>query len=77
MTPEYRTAFIVGTGSGLSASLARLLRAEGLRLALGARDTQKLAGLAAETGALCVAVNASDPASVSAMGGTVLKQKRF
>jgi NAD(P)-dependent dehydrogenase (short-subunit alcohol dehydrogenase family) len=65
MTPAYHTAFIVGTGSGLSASLARLLRAEGLEVALGARNTQKLENLAAETGALPVAVDAADSTSVS------------
>jgi NAD(P)-dependent dehydrogenase (short-subunit alcohol dehydrogenase family) len=44
-------ALIVGAGSGLSASLARLLAAEGMRVALAARDPGKLAGLARETGA--------------------------
>ncbi|MEM6423242.1 MAG: oxidoreductase, partial [Pseudomonadota bacterium] len=30
MTPSYRHALIIGAGSGLSASLARLFHAEGL-----------------------------------------------
>jgi hypothetical protein len=34
----YETALIVGAGEGLSASLARLLSREGLRLALAAAD---------------------------------------
>jgi NAD(P)-dependent dehydrogenase (short-subunit alcohol dehydrogenase family) len=64
--PSYRTAFIIGAGAGLSASLARLLTSEGLRVALGARDVRKLEGLVAETGALAVGTDAADPASVSA-----------
>ena len=38
MATPYKTAFIVGAGSGLSASLARQLHAEGLSIALGARE---------------------------------------
>jgi len=49
--PSYRTALIVGAGRGLSASLARLFAGEGLRVALAARDTEKLAPLCAEIGA--------------------------
>jgi len=62
----YRTAFIVGVGSGLSASLARLLRSAGLQVALGARDIDKLASLASEIGALTVRTDATQPASVAA-----------
>lgn len=64
--PAYRTAFIVGAGSGLSASLARLLRAEGLQVALGARNIARLEALAAETGALPVTTDAANLASVAA-----------
>ena len=39
------TALIVGAGSGLSASLARLLEKEGFRVALAARNPEKLAAL--------------------------------
>lgn len=45
------TALIIGVGSGLSASLARLLAREKMHVALAARRTEKLAPLAAETGA--------------------------
>jgi NAD(P)-dependent dehydrogenase (short-subunit alcohol dehydrogenase family) len=38
------TAFIVGAGSGLSGSLARLLRKEAFQVALAARNVQKLDG---------------------------------
>ena len=48
---QYKTALIAGAGAGLSASLARLFAREGLRVALAARDTGKLAELCGETGA--------------------------
>src|SRR6266540_1619535 len=54
------TALIVGSGSGLSASLARLFAKEGMRVALAARDTSKLASLVKETGALPVACDAAE-----------------
>ena len=38
--PDYRTALIVGAGSGLSASLARLFSRHGLKVALAARSTE-------------------------------------
>ena len=49
--PTYDTALIVGAGSGLSASLARAFAGAGLKVALAARSTGKLDGLARETGA--------------------------
>ena len=62
----YSTALIVGAGSGVSASLARLLAARGLKVALAARNVDKLAALAAETGAKTFATDAAQPASVAA-----------
>ena len=47
---EYRTALIVGAGSGLSASLARLFSQNGMQIALAARSTEKLSGVASEIG---------------------------
>jgi NAD(P)-dependent dehydrogenase (short-subunit alcohol dehydrogenase family) len=44
MVREMQTALIVGAGSGLSASLARLLESDGFRVALAARNPEKLAG---------------------------------
>ena len=49
--PKYTIALIVGAGEGLSASLARLFAAKGLRVALAARNIEKLGALCAETGA--------------------------
>ena len=42
-------ALIVGAGRGLSAAFARLCAAQGMQVALAARDSAKLDGLAAET----------------------------
>ncbi|HVJ33940.1 MAG TPA: SDR family NAD(P)-dependent oxidoreductase [Terriglobia bacterium] len=60
----YRTALIVGTGPGISASLARQLSKLGLKVGIAARNTAKLADLARETGAQSFAVDAADPAAV-------------
>ena len=60
-------ALIVGAGSGLSASLARLFAKNGLAVALAARNTAKLAALCAETGAVahgCDATKADDVAGL-------------
>ncbi|KNY23944.1 SDR family oxidoreductase [Methylobacterium sp. ARG-1] len=67
MTPTYLRALIVGAGSGLSASLARLLAADGLKVGLAARNVEKLSALAAETGAAIHACDASDPGDVEAL----------
>src|SRR5712671_4518755 len=48
---KYNTALIVGAGSGLSASLARALAKEGIKVALAARSADDLEPLAKETGA--------------------------
>ena len=64
-SPQYETALIVGTGPGLSASLARLFAREGLRVGVAARNTEKLAALAKETGASAFACNATDAAAVA------------
>lgn len=57
-------AVIAGVGSGLSASLARLLAREGFHVVLAARDTAKLGALAAETKATAIAADVADPTSV-------------
>lgn len=59
------SALIVGVGSGLSASLARLLARHGYAVILGARDTSKLAALCQETGATAVTCDASSPDDVA------------
>jgi len=61
---ERETALIVGAGSGLSASLARLFAHEGMAVALAARNPDKLSALATEIGAIALACDASDAAQV-------------
>lgn len=60
-------ALIVGAGDGLSASLARLLHAQGYRIALAARNVEKLSALADETAATTYRCNAASPAEVAGM----------
>jgi NAD(P)-dependent dehydrogenase (short-subunit alcohol dehydrogenase family) len=60
-------ALIVGVGSGISAAFARALNRDGWRIALSARNTDKLAGLAKETGAVAIAADATSPDSVAAL----------
>jgi NAD(P)-dependent dehydrogenase (short-subunit alcohol dehydrogenase family) len=62
---NYRTALIVGVGSGLSASLARLFVKSGMRVALAARRADNLAALAKETGAAAFACDATDRDAVA------------
>jgi len=58
--PRFEKALIVGAGSGLSASLARLFAREGIQVALAARNVDKLTDLARETKASTFACDASD-----------------
>ncbi len=62
-----KTALVIGVGDGLSASLARLLAREGYGLVLAARNIDKIAALASETGARTVACDASSPVDVAAL----------
>ena len=48
---SYRSALIVGAGSGLSASLARLFAKMGMQVALAARSAAKLEEFVQATGA--------------------------
>ena len=69
--PSYETVLIVGAGTGLSASLARLLARDGLRVALAARNSEKLTPLCAETGAKAFACEATDQGQVARMFAAV------
>ena len=62
---DYRTALIVGVGSGLSASLARLLTKHAIKVALAARRAGNLTALAQETGAKVLACDATDRGQVT------------
>lgn len=61
---NYTSALIVGAGSGLSASLARLFAKQGLKVALAARSGDKLSALTQETGARTFSCDAGQPALV-------------
>ncbi len=63
--PDYRTVLIVGVGSGLSASLARLFAKNGMKVALAARRADNLKALAQETGARAFACDSTDKAQVA------------
>ena len=63
--PDYRTALIVGVGSGLSASLARLFAKNGMKVALAARRAANLSALAQETGAKAFTCDSTDKGQVA------------
>lgn len=60
-------ALIVGSGPGLSASLARLFSKEGMKVALAARSTGKLADLVKEIDGRAYACDASSPKDVASL----------
>ena len=67
MAIKYSKVLIVGSGSGLSASLARLFAQEGFKVALAARNAEKLAPLCKSIGASafsCDATSASEVANL-------------
>ncbi len=69
---DLKTALIVGTGPGLSASLARLFFKHGLQVAMASRDPSKLAGLAAETAGVTFACEATEPEEVAGLFDAVV-----
>lgn len=68
---KYRNALIVGVGSGLSASLARVLGKAGMIVAVAARRAENLAPLVKETGAKAFACDAADRGAVVKLFGDV------
>src|SRR5207244_10601731 len=56
---KFNSALIVGAGSGLSASLARALAKDGIKVALAARSTGDLDALVKQTGARAFACDAA------------------
>jgi NAD(P)-dependent dehydrogenase (short-subunit alcohol dehydrogenase family) len=69
---ELRSALIVGVGSGLSASLARLFARNGLQVALASRSPDRLTTLAAETAAATFACEATEPEEVGGLFDAVI-----
>jgi NAD(P)-dependent dehydrogenase (short-subunit alcohol dehydrogenase family) len=62
-----KTALIVGTGSGISAAFARILHADGYKLALCARDVEGIARLVQETNAHPLPADATDVDAVKGL----------
>jgi NADP-dependent 3-hydroxy acid dehydrogenase YdfG len=71
---NFATALIVGAGPGISASFARLLARNGIKIALAARNTEKLQALSDETGAKTFATDAADAAQVKRLFADVTDQ---
>ena len=69
-----KVALIVGVGAGLSASLARLFNREGMKVALAARNTSKLAELCAQVGARSFVCDATEPTQVDKLFADVQRQ---
>jgi len=61
---KFNSALIVGAGPGLSASLARALSGEKIKVALAARSTGDLGALVKETGARAFACDAAERGEV-------------
>lgn len=66
-----KTALIIGAGAGLSASLARTFATNGYKVALAARNADKLADLAKETGAKAYACDAASPQDMAGLFASV------
>ena len=66
-------ALIVGSGPGLSASLARLFAKEGMHVALASRDTKKLESLVKEISGRAYACDASVPEDVDRLFDSLAK----
>jgi NAD(P)-dependent dehydrogenase (short-subunit alcohol dehydrogenase family) len=66
MSKNTKNALVVGVGPGLGGAAARRLAADGYRVALAARNVDKLSEFAAETGGLAVAMDATEPSSIEA-----------
>lgn len=71
--PDQEIALIVGSGPGLSASLARLFRKEGMEVALAARDTRKLDGAVKEIDGRAYPCDATIPKDVEKLFNSVAR----
>ena len=60
-----KSVLIVGAGSGLSASLARIFHSKGMKIALAARNIEKLSSLKQETDALVFKCDSTEIKSVN------------
>lgn len=60
----YRSALIIGAGSGISASLTRAFRAANMPVVIAARNVDKLGALVEHTGAIALTVDAAKAGDV-------------
>ncbi len=70
---QQEIALVVGSGPGLSASLARLFKKEGMSVAVAAREIKKLDGLVKEIDGRAYPCNASVPEDVEQLFNSVSK----
>ena len=73
---EGRVAWVLGGSSGLGRASAEAMAAEGARVAISARDPEKLRSVALEMGNGCVdvPVDVSDPVAIEAGHGSVVER---
>lgn len=74
MSFPYKTALIVGTGPGIGSSVARALAAKGVKVAVAARNPDKLQALAEEIDGHAFEVQTADAESVAALFNAVEAQ---
>ena len=70
---DQEIALVVGTGPGLSASLAKLFKKEGMKVAVAARNSDKLDSLVKEIGGHAYQCNAIIPKDVENLFSSVAK----
>ena len=70
---QQEIALIVGAGPGLSASLARLFKKDGMKVTLAGRETRKLDGLVKEIDGRAYACDASIPKDVEKLFDSIGK----
>jgi acetyl-CoA carboxylase biotin carboxyl carrier protein len=66
---DYRVALVTGASSGIGAATVRRLRAEGLEVHAMARDADRLATLAGETGCVAHALDVRSTAEIARLAG--------
>jgi NAD(P)-dependent dehydrogenase (short-subunit alcohol dehydrogenase family) len=71
---EQEVALIVGAGNGLSASLARTFSNQDMKIALAARNTEKLTDIAVETDAKLFCCDATNLEQVNNLFSTVVTE---
>ncbi len=71
MSGPARHAWLIGASRGMGFEVGRLLRTEGWRVTLSARDPERLAAAAAELGCQCRPVDITDAAAVERAATTL------